>query len=132
MKWILFFIALMVTASAQTAGLSFEQALSKAHSMESNLEQQDAYRLFMAQGDFLVKAIPTCINKTGRFAEEFTVVVSLNASGRVEHIWRQPENEFVACFASEVKRQFSFDVDETSFFTAIEYTTNNEIELNYD
>ncbi|MHC9510923.1 hypothetical protein [Kangiella sp. M94] len=132
MKWILFFIALMVTASAQTAGLSFEQALSKAHSMESNLGQQDAYRLIMAQGDFLGKAVPVCVNKIGRFEDKFTVIVSLDASGRVDQVWRQPENEFVACFASEMKRQFSFDIDETSFFTAIEYTTNNEIEWDYD
>ena len=112
-------------ASAQPSGLSFDEALSKAHQMESELGQEDEYRLLMAQGEFLGKAISVCINKTGSFAEKFTVVVSLDASGVVNQVWRKPENAFVECFASEMKRKFSYIVDKTPFFTAIEYSTNN-------
>lgn len=111
--------------SAQPSGLSFNEALGKAHQMESELAQEDEYRLFMAQGEFLGKAIPVCINKTGNFAEKFTVVVSLEASGAVSQLWHQPENAFVACFANEIKRQFSYIGDKAPFFTAIEYSTNN-------
>lgn len=125
MKWMLFLLVLMGTVSAQTTDLSFDQALSNAHSMESSLGQQDTYRLMEAQGEFLGKAIPVCINKTGSFAEKFTVVVSLDASGKVDQVWHQPESAFVACFASEMKQQFSYIGDKTPFFTAIEYTTNN-------
>lgn len=125
MKWMFLLLVLMGTASAQTTDLSFDQALSKAHSMESSLGQQDTYRLMKAQGELLGKAIPVCINRTGSFAEIFTVVVSLDASGKVDQVWHQPENAFVACFVSEMKRQFSYIGDKTPFYTAIEYTTNN-------
>lgn len=118
-------MALMSIFSVKTAGLSFEQALSKAKYMEANLSQEDEYRLIMAQGNFLGKAVSTCVNRTGEFSERFTVVVSLDASGHISDAWHQPENAFVTCFANEMKRQFSYIGDKTPFFTAIEYSTNN-------
>lgn len=116
-------MALMGICSAKTAGLSFEQALSKAKYMESNLSQEDEYRLIMAQGNFLGKAVSTCVNRTGEFSERFTVVVSLDASGHVSDAWYQPENAFVSCFENEMKNKFSFKIENTPFFTAIEYST---------
>lgn len=108
-------------AGAQTLGYS--EAKARADETEGRLGAADMQRLVEAQGKFAGAAFARCISAAGAPPANFTVVLELNADGRVSRSWLRGESRFAQCFRDRMAADFAFRPTSVPFFTSFEYSS---------
>jgi len=109
-----------LTTSASPMDAS--EAKAKADTAEAALSPDQAQGLVKAQGALASTAFPRCLPRGGSQPTNFTVIVELDAAGKVRNSWLIGESEFSRCFRDAMTKNFVFQAPATPFFTSFEYS----------
>ncbi|AKE51773.1 hypothetical protein [Kangiella geojedonensis] len=133
MKWTVLLTAFyLVSFSLVAKDISHAEAYKAASKMEETLDQNDMYSLFMARGQLISDAVPSCISKRATAPTNISVVIELDETGLVKRMWSDNQSLFGLCFEKEIVTRFKFKAPKAPFYTLIEITDDNQIEFNYD
>jgi len=100
-------LALATSAlAAPTAG--YDAALALATKDEAALSPDQAAALIVSQGDVGGRALAQCRTDNGGILADlaaFTVVLELDAAGKVVRTWRDGDSPIAACFEKAMQAQ---------------------------
>lgn len=99
--------------------VTFSEAYKIAETTESKMSDHTKDNLTKSQGEFLVKSVISCINKTGEKPNSFSLVVKFNAQGNVTETWKNQSSDFLNCFESEAKEKYKYISGEKEFYSLI-------------
>ena len=112
-------------ASFALGAMSFDEAKGLADKQEAALSPAQSHELVASQGRLVGPAFAACMAAITppKPLPAFTIVMTLDGTGRVRRTWRQGESAFAQC----VERQFAtaslFTPPSNPFFTSFEYTS---------
>jgi hypothetical protein len=97
-------LSMILTALLQTssAGMSFEEAEALARRDEATLQGELASKFFDIQGKATGRALVACGVRKAREASGLTVVMRLNAEGRVTQTWLNKPSALGRCFEEQL------------------------------
>lgn len=103
-------LALLALATAAIAAPTpgYDAALALARKDEASLSPDQAAALIEAQGDVGGRALAQCRTDSGGILADlsaFTVVLQLDAQGKVVRTWRDGESPIAACFEKAMHAQ---------------------------
>ena len=96
-------MTLAVLLQASSAIVSFEEAEALARRDEATLHGETASQFFDKQGKATGRALINCGVKEAREASGLTVVMRLDADGRVTKTWLNKPSALGRCFEEELK-----------------------------
>lgn len=115
------FALLLVSAGAFASGLSYEQAKTRADRDEASLSAAQTGALIESQGaaagDSFAKCPPTSSHPD---LAPFTVVMELDASGKVVRTWLKGNSAIAVCFNAGMSHKSLFKPPRAPFYTSFE------------
>jgi hypothetical protein len=118
MKNFIAFGLFVLSASALAGELSFEQASALSDRDEASLTPTQTEQLMKAQGQAGGESHAACFTAgVKRDLSPYTVIMQLDASGKVVRTWRQGTTPLAMCFEREMGRRMQFKPPRTPFYT---------------
>jgi hypothetical protein len=123
MHYILFFIALSVSFAAGASELNFLGAKVLADHDESSLTPEEMKALLAAQGVAGGESFGAC-SPPSSTAEltPFTVVMKLDASGKITRTWLEGTSAIARCFHAAISTRSLNKPPYAPFYTSFEMT----------
>ncbi len=118
----LVFIIIFQTLPVYSSKIDFNASLKLAHSYEESINSTQSHKLLEAQGNLVNYAFPHCMNITKQIPINFSVVVKLNAQGKVTESWLNVNKPFSECFRKTMVTHFKYIPNSDIFYTAFEYS----------
>ena len=112
-------LLLAATTSALAADVSFDQAKVQADRDEASLSSAHMEKLIASQAQAGKEAHSICFSfdpKPDR--SPYTVVMKLDASGKVVRTWLRGESSLAHCFNEEMSHKTLFTPPRAPFFTS--------------
>ena len=115
-------LLMLATATAAAAGLSYDGAKAKADADEASLACSLHQALLESQGRALEAAFSKCLPSIPQPPDKspFTVVMELDATGKVVATWRHGETPLAGCVHRVLATQTLFAPPRAPFYTSIE------------
>jgi hypothetical protein len=118
MKYFIAFGFFVLSASALAAELSFEQASTLSDRDEASLSPTQTEQLMNAQGQAGGESHAACFAAgVKRDLSPYTVIMKLDASGKVVRTWRQGTTPLAICFEREMGQRMHFKPPRAPFYT---------------
>ena len=112
---------LLISAGAFASNLSYEQAKARADHDEASLSASQTGALIQSQGTASGASFSKCPPATPRpDLSPFTVVMELDASGKVVRTWRKGSSAIAVCFNGEMSHKSLFKPPKVPFYTSFE------------
>ena len=112
---------LLFAAGATASELSYEQAKVHADRDEASLSSAQTQSLIESQGTAAGPSFSNCPPSTAHpDLSPFTVVMELNASGKVVRTWLKGNSEIAVCFNQQMSRKTLFVPPRAPFYTSFE------------
>ena len=121
MKKFMLFVLFSLSVNVMAGNLTFIEAKAKADAVEESLASPELQKVIEAQGKVANSAFPKCINSTGSMPSDFTVVVSVDSTGKVISTWRKGKSPFAKCFENSMRQKFKYIPKIQYFYTSFEY-----------
>jgi len=98
----------LATSAAAAPMANYDDALALARKDEASLSPEHAAALIESQGDVGGRALAQCRTDSGGILADlspFTVVLELDAKGKVVRTWRDGESPIATCFEKAMQSQ---------------------------
>jgi hypothetical protein len=124
MKPVLFLSALLLLATgAAAADLDYTAARALAEHDEASLEPAQMQALVAAQGEAARAAFAACpVQSPDDDLSPFTVVMELDATGKVVRTWRHGDSPLAQCFHAGMSHATLAVPPRTPFYTFFDMT----------
>ena len=114
---------LLLISVAAAGAMSFEEAKTLADRQEAALTPAQSQELIAAQGKVAGPAFAACMPAPPpKSLPNFTIVMSLDAGGKVQTTWLKGGTEFSSCIEHKFAAATLFKPPSTPFLTSFEYT----------
>ena len=119
MRTSLLLLFLSATAPALAADVSFDQAKALADRDEASLSSAQMQQLIAAQARTGKEAHSICLSFNPKPERSpYTVVMKLDASGKVVRTWLRGQSSLAHCFNEEMAHKTLFTPPRAPFFTS--------------
>jgi hypothetical protein len=108
------------TAAPTTAPLDYDAAKALADRDEAAMQKVAADMLRRSQSTVLERAADAC--RTDEAITPFTVVLELDAQGKVTNHWRNAETKLAKCMDDKLSRQMFYVPSKAPFYISFEVT----------
>jgi hypothetical protein len=117
-------ISQLLLFSLTAAGvMGFEEAKALADKQEVALSSAQSQELIASQGEVAGPAFAACMPvPPPKSLPNFTIVMSLDARGKVQATWLKGGAEFASCIERKFANATLFKPPSTPFLTSFEYT----------
>jgi len=114
---------LLLIASLSASALSFEEAKALADKQEAALTPSQTQALIASQGKVAGPAFAACMPvPLPKSMPSFTIVMSLDATGKVQTTWLKGGAELGTCIERKFAAATLFTPPGAPFLTSFEYT----------
>lgn len=116
----LFALMVFATPALSAVGLDYTAARALAEKNESALNPEQTQALILSQGDVGGRALADCRLESGGILADlspFTVVLELDATGKVVRTWREGESPIATCFEKAMQSQSLAVPPQAPFYT---------------
>ncbi len=116
----LFAWLVMATPALSATDLDYTAARALAEKHESALNPEQTQALILSQGDVGGRALADCRLESGGILADlspFTVVLELDATGKVMRTWREGESPIATCFEKTMQAQSLAAPPQAPFYT---------------
>jgi hypothetical protein len=111
----------IIVAPAIAGDISYEQAKTLADQDEASLTPAFTQMLLQSQGSVAGPAFEGCPpSGTVSDREQFTVVMELDAGGKVERTWLSGSSSIATCFEKAMAKATLFAPPRAPFYTSFE------------
>lgn len=113
--------------AAHADAMTYDAAKTHADRDEAALSPQQLQALTDSQGRAAGEIFATCLPASlGQPQADFTVVMMLDATGRVVRTWRSGESAIAVCFEREMARKQLFEPPAAPFYSSFEMHWTDE------
>ena len=114
-------LAVLLAAPALAAEMSFEEAKARADADEASLSKEQAQVLMESEGKAGAEAHATCIPPGYKVdLDPYTVVMELDAKGKVVRTWLHGTTALAECFNREMAQKTMSPPPRAPFYTSFD------------